>query len=92
MKQLQIGQVVKSKAGRDKDRLFIIIGIDHEYLYLVDGDLRRLENPKKKKQKHVQPSNDIIKSIQNKILNHGRMNNADIRKELLIYQSETDET
>ncbi len=45
-----IGQFVKSKAGRDKDRIFIIIEIvDEVYVRIVDGDLRRIESPKRKK-------------------------------------------
>jgi len=92
MKELQIGQIVKSKAGRDQGKIFIIINIDGDYLYLVDGNIRRMEKPKKKKKKHVQPINEIIKSIQQKVLNHEKITNADIRKELLVYQSYSDES
>ena len=51
MYELQYGQVVKSKAGRDKDKIFVIINIEEEYAYLADGHLRRMEKPKQKKMK-----------------------------------------
>lgn len=51
---LVVGQYVKSKAGRDKDRIFIILAIiDENYLQVADGDLRKAEKPKRKKIKHL---------------------------------------
>ncbi len=47
---LSIGQVVKSRAGRDKGRVFLVLEIlDDKHVLVVDGDLRRLEKPKKKR-------------------------------------------
>lgn len=64
--KMAIGQVVKSKAGRDKDRLFLILDIiDSENVFIVDGKLRKLENPKKKKVKHLVVYNKIIEDLQN---------------------------
>lgn len=86
MNELQYGQIVKSKAGRDKGKFFVIIDKEDEYLYLVDGILRRIDNPKKKKFKHIQPTNIIIDIIKNKIENDEKITNADIRKQLILYQ------
>ena len=49
-----LGQIVFSKCGRDQGKPFIIVSIEDEYVYLVDGDLRKVDNPKLKKKKHVQ--------------------------------------
>ncbi len=49
------GDLVVSRAGRDKGRPFVVIRTEEGYVYLVDGDLRRLEKPKKKKRMHVKP-------------------------------------
>ena len=75
-----IGQVVKSKAGRDKGRIFIVIEVDGEYAYLVDGDFRRLDKPKKKKIKHLIVYNTVFSELQYKIENKIRLNNEYIRK------------
>ena len=49
MQDLSTGQVVISTAGRDKDRKFVVLCIiDDHYVYISDGDIRKLEKPKKK--------------------------------------------
>ncbi|MDD3840356.1 MAG: hypothetical protein PHP06_07245 [Clostridia bacterium] len=52
--KIKIGQLVLSKAGRDKGRYFLIWDIvDQDYVKIVDGDLRKIKKPKKKKIKHL---------------------------------------
>ncbi|TFZ41838.1 hypothetical protein E4100_01510 [Soehngenia longivitae] len=78
---LSIGQVVKSRAGRDKGRIFVVLDIiDKEYVYVVDGDLRKLDNPKKKKVKHLVVYNTVLQEFKNKIDNNIRINNSYVRK------------
>ena len=48
------GELATSKAGHDKDRLYMIVGEEGECVYLCDGRLRSVEHPKKKKKKHIQ--------------------------------------
>jgi ribosomal protein L14E/L6E/L27E len=49
-----IGDIVLSLAGRDKKRLFAVMGIlDENYVYISDGKSRKAASPKKKKMKHV---------------------------------------
>lgn len=55
MDRYEIGMLAKSKAGHDKDHVYVILQTDETYVYLADGSNRKLENPKKKKKKHVQP-------------------------------------
>lgn len=81
------GQVVYSKCGRDKSRPFLIVDYDEQYLYLVDGDLRQLQKPKKKKQKHVQIVNKIDYNIKEKLECNSYLTDADIRKALEAYQN-----
>ena len=51
---LRLGQVVRSRAGRDKNRFFIVVMIrDEDYVYIADGDLRKIEKSKLKKIKHL---------------------------------------
>lgn len=81
-----IGQIVYSKSGRDKGRVFLVVSIDGEYLYLVDGDLRKLEKPKKKKQKHVQIVNKIDYNIKEKLKDNAYLKDSDIRNALQAYK------
>ena len=45
------GQIVRSLAGHDKGALFCVLDTDGGYLLLCDGKRRRLERPKRKKEK-----------------------------------------
>ncbi|MCR4692975.1 MAG: KOW domain-containing RNA-binding protein [Firmicutes bacterium] len=47
------GSLVYSKAGRDKGKLFMVVKTEADFVYLADGDTRRINNPKKKKPKHI---------------------------------------
>ena len=54
MNKATIGQLVIATAGRDANKKFIVICIiNDQYVYISDGDTRKLENPKKKKLKHL---------------------------------------
>jgi len=79
---MTIGQVVFSKSGRDKGCAMVIIDLDNEYVFLVDGVLRTLDKPKKKKVKHVQPTNTIVD-----LACAGRrgLQDADVRKLLIPF-------
>lgn len=50
---LIVGSFVKSIAGRDAGNIYVIFQADTEYVYLVDGKIRTILRPKKKKKKHV---------------------------------------
>lgn len=78
---LKIGQVVKSKAGRDKSRVFLIVDIvDDSFVLVVDGDLRKLSSPKKKKIKHLVVYNAVIEEFANMLKSNEKINDATVRK------------
>ena len=78
------GTIVFSKKGRDKGKAMVVLSSESEYLYLVDGKLRTLDKPKKKKVKHVQPTNTQAEMQ----TTEGRaLQDADIRKQLKNFQA-----
>ncbi len=54
------GSVVKSAAGRDKDRFYLVLRLEGDYAYIADGKVRPLERPKKKRIKHLRPTADVM--------------------------------
>lgn len=78
-----IGQVVYSKKGRDKGLPFLVFKVEGDYLYLADGKVRKINKLKKKKCRHVQPTNNIILEFKNSIENNLFLTDSDIRKYLL---------
>ncbi|KXZ39004.1 hypothetical protein SAMN05661008_01731 [Alkalithermobacter thermoalcaliphilus JW-YL-7 = DSM 7308] len=80
---INIGQVVISKAGRDKGRYFFVVKlVDDEYLLVADGDLRKIEKPKLKKIRHLKKTNKMSQDLKEAILQNKQINNAFLRSEL----------
>ncbi|MGL6175302.1 MAG: KOW domain-containing RNA-binding protein [Cellulosilyticaceae bacterium] len=84
-----LGQIVFSKCGRDKGRPFVVISIEEEYVHLIDGDLRKVDSPKLKKKKHVQPTNTTLQWIKKKTIEGTPINDSDIRKGIDEYLNKT---
>ncbi len=80
---IEVGRIVRSKAGRDSGRLFLVIGVfDEEHLLIADGELRKVEKPKKKKRRHLAPTAHFCEGPA-----AGKLKNADVRK---LIQNATD--
>lgn len=54
MEENIVGMLATSKAGHDKDSVYVIIREDGEYIYVADGRVRTTERPKRKNKKHIQ--------------------------------------
>lgn len=80
VKPIGVGSVVRSRAGRDAGRDFLVIGIlDEEYVLLADGDLRKADKPKKKKMKHLAATGRTIMQAEAIAKNGESFTNAQIR-------------
>ncbi|HEY5555810.1 KOW domain-containing RNA-binding protein [Acetobacterium sp.] len=88
MNDFIIGQVVRSNAGRDKGQFMVVVEVvDENFTLVCNGKLRKVNNPKKKKIKHLAKTNHIVIEIQEKILNGKKITNAEIRKILESYRT-----
>ena len=82
-KDIVVGQLVKSKSGRDMMRLFLVYEVvDNEHVLLVDGKARKLEKPKLKKIKHLIVYHTIVEDFQKKVEENSKLTNSQIRKYL----------
>ena len=79
---IELGNVVKSIAGRDKGNLFVVVGIDENenYIYLVDGDIRKVENPKRKKIKHIELTNYYDQNLADRINKKRKITNQEVKR------------
>ncbi len=80
--EADIGHIVISLAGRDKGRLFYVLKTEENFVYLVDGSLRRIETAKKKKRKHIRVVSDFETRVCLKIRSGDKISNSEIRKAL----------
>ena len=80
------GDIVLSKAGRDKNKYFIVLEIaDENFVMIADGDLRKIDNLKRKKCKHLENTGNKSEFIKNKLGEGVRVTNPDLKKELAAY-------
>ena len=85
MMDFKPGMVVRSKAGRDKGDLFIVLRTENNYAYIANGELRRVDRPKKKKLMHLQPSAYVSELITERLEAAGEVTNCEVRKALAEY-------
>lgn len=76
------GSIVRSIAGRDKGGLFIVLSCEGDYAYLANGELRKVDRPKRKKLKHLQGTKAVSEFVQNKLAAQGKVTNSEVRKAL----------
>lgn len=58
--EIEPGCIVRSNAGRDQGRFYIVLGKEKERLLIADGSLRKLEKPKGKNPRHLKKTNQKV--------------------------------
>ena len=72
--------IVKSIAGRDAGSLFFVLGTDGDFHLLSDGKRRRVEDPKRKRRKHVVLVSQSDTPLAMKIRSSDKITNSELRK------------
>ena len=80
--------IVRSDAGRDKGKLFVVLAVEGEYLLLADGKGRRVEAPKRKKRRHVLFVAADESRLADKIKRSEKITNSELRRTLAAYRGE----
>lgn len=80
-----IGLVVRAKAGRDENRKFVVVAHCDEdnYVFIADGTLRKVDKPKRKKVKHLEPTKAYFTNIGEKLKAGTRVFDSELRKSLI---------
>lgn len=84
-----VGLLASSKAGHDKGMIYVIINEDAEYVYLVDGEIRKLLRPKKKNKRHIQIIKKYSETDFAGRVRSGLADDAEIRKFLKMYETDS---
>lgn len=80
-----VGMLAVSRAGHDKNDIYVIVSEDNEYVYLADGRIRSVDRPKKKNKKHIQ----LVKKVQ--LADRETFTDLEIRKIIKEYQKNSRE-
>ena len=77
--------IIISLAGRDKGKLFYVVDVEENYVLIADGKGRKLENPKRKKLKHVRRVSRTETRVAAKLQNGDKVLNSELRRELTVF-------
>lgn len=81
---VQLGQYVKSIKGRDINYIFIVSEVlDDKFVRVVDGDLRKVNNPKVKNIKHLQSIDKVSQVVKEALENGKKINDLMIKQEVI---------
>ena len=80
--------IVRSDAGRDAGKLFVVLAVEGEYLLLADGKSRKVESPKRKKRRHVLFVASEETRLSEKIKSDEKITNSELRRTLAGYRTE----
>ena len=72
--------IVKATAGRDAGKFFFVLAVQGDFLLLADGKHRRVENPKRKRQKHLALVGESHSLVAEKIRSGEKITNSELRK------------
>ena len=77
--------IIESLAGRDKGKYFYVIDVEENFVLIADGKGRKLENPKRKKLKHVRRVTRTETRVALKIQNGDKVLNSELRRDLATF-------
>ena len=86
--EIAASNIVRSVAGRDQGKLFIVLAVEGEYLLLADGKGRKAESPKRKKRKHVLFVAENDSRLADKIKRSEKITNSELRRLATIQRIE----
>ena len=86
--EIQKSHIVRSQAGRDKGKFFVVLAVEGEYLLLADGKSRKVEAPKRKKRRHVFFVSSEPTRLSDKIKSEEKITNSELRRTLALYRDE----
>lgn len=83
--EISKSDVIISIAGHDAGKLFYVIDTDGEYVLLANGKERKLENPKRKKLKHVRGVPRTETRVAEKLRSGDKVLNSELRRDLATF-------
>lgn len=77
---IEPGSVVRSTAGRDQGRLFLVVGeVDGLHVLLSDGRTHTVGKPKKKKRRHLRATGRTVAEAARRVALGESMQDHEIR-------------
>ena len=84
---MKVGDIVISILGHDTGEWYLVKRIDEQFVYLINGKTKTVDNPKKKKIKHIYKTEYNSNELAFKLINENYIQNAEIRKALKFFKN-----
>lgn len=89
---IKVGDFVVSLTGRDKNKCFLVVNLDKDKVFIVDGKARKVDRPKVKNVKHVkQISTANAQSVAENIKNGQPVGNKRVYKLIMTEKQKIQE-
>ena len=62
--------------------MFIVSGVEENFVYIVDGNIHKVENPKYKKIKHIVETEFFNDELAERFKNGNKISNQDVKRYL----------
>ena len=86
----QVGQLVRILKGKDAGEAAVVIAVvDSRFVYIADGDKRKIDGPKKKNILHLELIPFISSEVVNSLEETGRVTNGKLRYAVMKYAGPT---
>jgi len=85
---MELADIVISLSGRDAGKRFLVVALQDEYSLIADGKGRRIESPKRKKNKHLKFEEKADSPIADKLKDGEKVTNNDIRRFFAQYAAD----
>ncbi len=85
-KDVFVGSIVYSKAGRDRGKCYIIVRLDENgYAFVANGEEKTVADPKRKNIRHLDSSGERNQVIGDKLLEGKQVFDSEIKSALRVY-------
>ncbi len=85
-KDVFVGSIVYSKAGRDTGKCYIIVRLEgSQNAYVANGEDRQLAKPKLKNVKHLTVTGEVVKTIAEKLESGKQVFDSEIKSVLRAF-------
>ena len=85
MEEISKSDIVISTAGRDRGKLFYVVGTEGVYVLIANGKDRKLERPKRKKLKHIRFVTRTDSRVAAKLRAGEKVLNSELRRDLAAF-------
>ena len=84
--EIAAADIVRSGAGHDRGKLFVVLAVEGDTLLLADGKSRKTASPKRKKRRHVQLVSALGGRLSEKIKSSEKITDSELRRALAVFR------